>query len=134
MKQQCRIKKIMKNIVLLITGIVVLPVNGFLESIHFSERVVISDTPNQGPVVRRVIENVSVERCVLECRTRLFCDYINYYRPAYLCYIVQITSGTEATIIRDPGYVFANRAEFTEVRTGASKLCCHRPSLSFCVS
>ena len=105
----------MEYIVLVFICVLVLAVKGVPENnLHFSERVVISDTYNTEPLVRRMIRDATIQRCILECKARTYCDYINYYIHAHLCYIIQAIPAT-MTVTSDPRFVYASRTEFSEV-------------------
>lgn len=87
----------------------------FPDKLHFGQRVVVSDTYNLEPVIRRALSGVSVNQCIEECKGRQFCDYVNYHARAYVCYIIQ--SGQAPTTVEDTQYVYARHEDLTLVCT-----------------
>lgn len=88
-------------------------VNGLEDTIHFAQKVEVSQGYSTEPFVRGIFVNTSITQCIILCKSKGGCDFINYNTRAHVCYI--LTSEVPVNIIADDSHVYGMKSEFNTV-------------------
>lgn len=90
------------------------------DKIHFSTILDIGPHNEFTFFISEAILLVGLKDCVENCKATKGCKYINYDRPATVCYFIGVQGGDDPTVtnslVQRKGHIFGDKSEWNLVR------------------